>query len=385
MFSKRSQSLPRATAYSPEQPNLSYQHTQAQSLLFNRLPAELRNQIYTQVFATEDSLNVPAQPSSPSPHPLSLLLTCRRINHEATTLAFSTYTFPIGFNIRSTYLSLQNAVSHLSTIQVKAIRSLSVLSGTDAGAFLSNALLVFPHLQRFVIETDRRKGNERIWIPGLQWHQPQHSTSSATNMPEDANLCLQAVDKYAPYWLVQIIQDIVGGRAYAWQNGSKWTAQWPQLENELCYSKIQCDQAGLREEIFMDADAVDTVPGVRMCMCGCKNVSWTAATLRQERGRAVSIEVMYCSKGEEERETQIPEVVLIPGTAPSAQAIVRSCDIRYEPDEEYWDAFRRKNRNIDALCWDLWRRAVRLFTSVVPVGPDDKVSHESVPPTDSDT
>jgi hypothetical protein len=357
MFAYRSKSLTWQTAFAPKQPNPNHQHPQTQSVLFNRLPAELRNRIYAYVFAHEDSSIALPRSSRLSPHPLSLLLTCRQTYQEAGILAFSTYTFPVRYSMQPTYLDLKAATSHLSTLQVEAIRSLSALSGSDAGSLLSNALLVFPRLNRFVVKTASKSQKDCERQYRLHWPGPQHHATCGGDLLQEPDICHQAIEKYAPHWLQQgVIQTVTEGRAYAWQDGSRWTAQWPQLESEQCYSKIQCDRNGLREELYMDADAVGEVPGVQLCACGCRDVSWTAVVLVQEGGRRVNVEVLYCEVETSEPVSKgMPSVVLVPGAAPSSKASVSDSGIGYEADERYWEALRRKNGNLGALCRGLWK------------------------------
>lgn len=357
MFAYRSKSLTWQTAFAPKQLNLNHRHPQAQSALFNQLPAKLRNKIYSYVFAHEDSSVPPPRSPRSLPHPLSLLLTCRQTYHEASILAFSTYTFPVKYGVLPTYLDLKAMTSHLSTLQVEAIGSLSALSSSHTGSLLSNALLIFPHLNRFVIKIEAKSEKDCKTQYTIHWPGSQHHATPSGNQLQEPDLCRQAIEKYAPYWLQHgVIQTVTEGRAYAWQDGSRWTAQWPQLESEQCYSKIQCDKNGLREELYMDADAVGEVPGVQLCACGCKNVSWTAVVLVQEGGRRVNVEILCCEVEISEPVSKgMPSVVLVPGAAPLSEASVSKSCIGYEADEKYWEALRRKNGNLGALYRGLWK------------------------------
>ena len=353
MLFRRSQTLTYASAFTPGLPIPPYKHAQTQSPLIHLLPAEIRNKIYTYVFILENLTFEQTQSTGPSQHPLSLLLTCRRVYHEAATLAFGVYTFPMHSDPQWTYLRFRAAVSSLPTHQAEAIRSLSVLSGgsSSTGLALVNALLVFPRLYRFTIRVER-ENKRQAWH---SIHQPMHPA----DIPLE-DVYTQAANKYAPFWFSQVVQTVTSGRAYAWQDGSKWTAQWPQMESVLLYSVVDYGKCGtVQEELRMDTDAVDVVDGVQACGCGCGNASWAAVVLKQERGRKVEVDFMYC--GEErpkKEEVNATRVLLVPGAAPSAKAIVRDAGLGYEANEEYWEAIRRRNGNLGALCRGLWRRAV---------------------------
>lgn len=368
MLFKRSQILTYSwpsTSHSPIQPT---QNPQTLSIFLNRLPAELRNEIYTLVFTTSAYQTLKLSASNRPPHPLSLIQTCRQIHNEASFLAFTTHTFPLRPSLQPTYLGLQTAITHLSPPQVNAIRSLSVLSSLDVNSLLSNALLLFPSLDHFVItttttttaETRPSQGCSHVLPPRLRSSRPGHCF---TSWSEATELSLRAIDTYAPPWFVNVIESVEAGRGFRWQTGSKWTAHWPQLDSEMCYSRIQCDGAGLSEEIYMDTDAVGVVPGVSKCRCSCGEVSWTRAVLVQEGGRRVAIEVAYSGKLEPEmpkkkKKKYVPAVTLVPGTEPAREVFVVRAGIGYDADEEYWDAMRRRNGNLGALCRGLWKSAV---------------------------
>ena len=341
MLSYHPKSLTWQTALAPKQPHPSIPHSQLQDILFNRLPAEIRYEIYTHVFTVENTSIAPPKSARTRPHPLSLLLTCRQIHHEASLLAFSTYTFPIRHSMQPTYLGLKASTSLLSPPHLSAIKSLSVLSGRSAGTLLSNALLIFPSLSSFTIKTSTQ-------ILRASHHVRDHPAPPPPSNPlEDPDLSLQAISTYAPHGLQSVVEIVTQGRAYAWQCGSRWTAHWPQLLSEACYSRIQCDADGLREELYMDSDAVGAVPGVDACSCGCEGVAWTGVELVQEGGRRVEVRLVYC------------EVRLGSGAAPSGDAVVDDAGIGFEPpDEEYWEALRRRNGNLAALCRGLWKTCV---------------------------
>ncbi|KAJ8107161.1 hypothetical protein OPT61_g9055 [Boeremia exigua] len=331
---------------------------QTQSDFLNRLPGEVRNEVYALVFEVTDwstSEAFPLRPQTRPPHPLSLLLTCRRVHHEASILAFRTYTFPIWPGTQPTYLGLKSATSHLSQIQVEAVRSLSALSNYDAGSLISNALLLFPRLERFVIKS------EKSGLQGCAHRRPAYpwTSHSSADWSEDTRLSLQAVEKYAPPWLLCVVESVTDGTAYRWQIGCKWTVKWPQLDSELCYSRIECDMDGLREELFMDADAVGTVSGVQKCVFGCRDVSWTSVVLVQEGGRRIDIGVVYCDgeRSAQPKKQYVPKIALVPGTTPAGEVVVAGTGIKYEVDDEYWETMRRRNGDWGALCRGFWKSA----------------------------
>lgn len=339
----------------------SSQHTQLQSPLLNRLPAEIRNEIYNHVFTVPSSV-FPADQIAPSP--LSLLLTCKRIHAEANMLAFETYTFPLGPWISATYIGLRSAVSHLSAPHISAIRSLSVSSDSDAGTFLNNALLVFPSLRHFIVKS------RTIGKLGAQKGQCRNVHRSA-GLVYPAGVCdvavtedpaNRAVARYAPLALTALLATVSEGVAYRWQTGDKWRTEWPQLSSAHMYAMVQCDKDGLREELVMDEDAVGVVGGVDLCDDGCGDVSWMGAVLVQEGGRRVDVQIVYCRKADERKRGNAPSkcrnISLVPGTTPAFGAVAEGAGFRYEVDEEYWEGMRQRNGDMRALCRGLWRRAM---------------------------
>ncbi|KAF1930521.1 uncharacterized protein M421DRAFT_3572 [Didymella exigua CBS 183.55] len=340
---------------------MSHQDTQAQSPLLNRLPAEIRNKIYIHIFTIPSSV-FPADQRAP--HPLSLLLTCKRVHAEAHILAFRTYTFPLRSWISATYIHLSASVSHLPASYMSAIHSLSVPSSRNTGAFLANALLVFPHLRQFIVNS------ETTGSRGAQ--SGKCSVSRASNrLAFPAGVCdtavtedpaHRAVARYAPHALTALLATVTEGSAYRWQKGRTWRAEWPQLNSEYLYSAIQCDGHEVREELIMDGDAVGLAGGVDVCVCGCEVVSWTAAVLVQEGGRRVHVHVAYCREADEgkcdDASSTSHEIRLVPGIAPASGVVAERAGFRCEPGEEYWEAMRRRNGHLGALCRGLWRKAM---------------------------
>lgn len=99
----------------------------------------------------------------------------------------------------------------------------------------------------------------------------------------------------------------------------------------------------------MGTDALGTTPGVQICTCGCGHASWTVVVLIQERGRSVHVSVVCRDEGQPPEE-YVPQVLLVPGTDPCGVAIVNEYGIGFSPQEEYWEAKRRKDRNLGAVC-----------------------------------
>ncbi|KAH6639306.1 hypothetical protein C7974DRAFT_306385 [Boeremia exigua] len=316
MFFKR---FPSLTV--PKPPASTDQDPQTQSILLNRLPAEIRNEIYALVFATEEWPLIQLAPSDPPlhlPHPLSLLLTCR-----------------------------------------PSIRKPSCI---DVGSLLSNAFLLFPHLSRFTIKSKLRG------VPGCGHQNPPrqrgvYTSHAYTNWSEDTQLVLRAIDRYAPPWFVRDIERITDGKVFRWQTGSRWTAKWSQVESGQCYSRKESGEEGPRQELFMDSVAIGVVAGVQKCRFGCNEASWTHVVLLQEGGRHVDVDVVYGEGAEPsppERKNRRPKFELVPGTMPvsPSEVMVERSAIGYEPvDDEYWEAIRRRNGNLGAVCRGIWKNA----------------------------
>jgi hypothetical protein len=129
---------------------------QTQSPFFTRFAAEIRKEIYNYAFQTggRELLSVEASP-------LSFLLTCRKVYHEASLLAFGQHTFPISPNFNLEQIdSMRNLKSHLSLQQVESITTLSYDLRSNYGCkhlpygmahVLANAILAFPDLKRFEV------------------------------------------------------------------------------------------------------------------------------------------------------------------------------------------------------------------------------------------
>jgi hypothetical protein len=272
----------------PHRNNSSNHNLQPQSPFLTKLPPELRNTIYHYTFKspTEDPSS-----TSTSAHALSLLLTCHKINHEATLLAFSTYTFPISHNTPSTYLSLRNKISHLSLPQISAITSISYTSGHAVG-HLTNALLLLPNLSLFEIRIQRDLG-----------------TNQGTS------------------WFHGLLRAVVQGQCYRWQTGEKWEVAWSAQTQSGNYSSVE-EQEGMGR-----AD-------MSLCVCGFGYVSWLAADLLQESGRRVHVNTVFYGEAEEEEKKL--KVILTPGVE-SLCVVDGARGFGFDVDEEYWQDMRRRN------------------------------------------
>lgn len=177
------------------------------------------------------------------PHPLSLLLTCRKINSEANTLAFHSHTFLLSpeFYRQVTFLELSAATRLLSSIQKSAISSLAFEMGKaywrdarQASDFMTNAIVIFPSLSHLEIRVPQ--GQVQLSPPESHGHRPE-----GRNTSEDASLVRQAggterwktdaIDNFVPKWFQIALLDVIDGRAYAWQkvDGGKWSVRFPQF------------------------------------------------------------------------------------------------------------------------------------------------------------
>lgn len=364
-FQTRTYASPQTPTPTPPLPN-----PQTQSLLLTRLPPELKNKIYTLVF-TAPSL-------APHPnHPLALLLTCRQIHSTASLLAFTTHTFALGPSLPPTYLALHRAIAHLPGPHAAAIRALSASSSTDTCALLSNALLLLPSLSNFTITTapphSLRCGP--CVRPADRALPPPHVVGGGAQ----TQLERAAVSRYAAPWLVDVVAAFTSGRAVKWQTGQRWGAQWPQLDSEACYSVISRDGGGaVLEELVMEgqADGDAAMAGVETCEGGCGGVVWVRAVLVQEGGRQVVVEAVGRRGGTQVRERPrkyVPGVMLVEGARP-AEGVdrVREEGIGFDADEAYWEATRRRNGNLGAVCRGLWKSADKWLNAAV-VSVDDGV------------
>lgn len=335
---------------------------QHQSPFFTRLPAEIRNKIYTSVFTRNTSV-FPNHRQHKPPHQLSLLATCKRVHAEAHILAFKTYTFPLP-STNTTYAHLRSRASHVSAQHISCITSLSALGTSNPAASMTNALLLFPSLRTFIVQessmhpASATPGRCRRNHASSSLAYPTRVLDAGTTRPPEN----RAVAQYAPRALTSLVHAVSSGEAHKWQKGETWGVQWPQLESSYMYMQVRFDFNEVDEDLVMDTEALSAVDGVDVCPCGCGDVSWTGAVLVQEGGRRVRVRVVCCTREDrcvdDESLNAYHQIRLVPGTAPASDVIAERAGFRYEPDEGYWEDMRRKNGDLGALCRGLWRRAM---------------------------
>lgn len=334
---------------------------QDHSLFFTRLPAEIRNKIYTSVFTRISSV-FPNHRQHKLPHQLSLLATCKRVHAEAHILAFKTYTFPLP-SANTTYAHLRSRASHVSAQHISCITSLSALGTNNPATSLTNALLLFPSLQSFIVQesgmhlASATPGCCRRDHASAGLAYPTGVLDGATRRPEN-----RAVARYAPHALTSLVHAVSSGEAHKWQNGETWGVEWPQLESSYMYTRLRFDFNEVDEDLVMDTEALSAVDGVDLCACGCGDVSWTGAVLVQEGGRRVRVRMVCCTRedryADDESLNAYHKIRLVPGTAPASGVVAERAGFRYEPEEGYWEDMRRRNGDLGALCRGLWRRAM---------------------------
>lgn len=344
-------------------------NNQQRSPFFKTLPPEIRNKIYKYTFTgeTRELLSVEA-------HPLSMLLTCHKVYHEATNLAFSRHTFPIADSVDgAVFLSLRNATAHLASQQVDAITTLSYdqrrkyiqrdVRGT--ARILTNAILLFPNLEQFEIRNLRSHDAASVHgFPIRSWYHDKR---------------FSAITKYAPYWFIALLSYTIDGHAYSWQSVERWITEWPQLEennNHLQFLEGTDAHGDTLYTSHMSSDAVGSIRGVQMCPCPCGRVEWSSVDLVQEGGRKIAINFVY--HGPEDR--PIPKldedmqlktrlgpkaIILKEGAAPmaltedvhkhSSTAFSSTTSVCYDVNEEYWNDLRASNGDLAAIFRKGWR------------------------------
>jgi hypothetical protein len=339
----------------PRIPRISAHRNQDQSQFFSKLPAEIRNEIYNYVFAAgaREMLSLEA-------HALSLLIACQQAYDEASVLAFGRYVFPLSNPAFQILISMRNAISHLSSPHVHAITAVSHDLRTNNRGFqtaniMSNAIRLFPNLKQ-------------IQLRLLRSRLPAHRTDSSSY-----TIHLEARDyavrKFVPRWFYKPITGFVVGYHSTRQAGERWEVEWPQMNDDE-YFRISEDidfNGTRRLSPLMSAEAVGNVYGVQMCPCTCGSVEWVSANLVQETGRRITVDTIY--HGPEYRplpdldaETALRikmglKAVILKEYAPPLDLIEQPCydgmvsvqGYAYEPDEEYWEAKRRRNGHWMAL------------------------------------
>jgi hypothetical protein len=358
--------VPRGLSVSPLLPRqlfVSAYCEQQQSPFFSKLPAEIRNEIYSYAFASgvREMLSLEA-------HPLSLLLTCQRMYNEASILAFRHHIFPLSHPAFQILLFMRNAITHLSSHHVHAITAISHDLRADYRDFqtaniMANAIILFPSLNH-------------IQMRMLRSRLPAHDMDPiAYTFDRDAQE--YATRKFVPRWFSKpIIGFAAGYHSYAWQTGERWEVQWPQMNDDE-YFRISedFDPTGVRHlSPLMDPGAIGNVSGVKMCPCNCGNVEWVFANLVQETGRRVTVDLIYY--GPEYRPLPLldadtalrirmgPKAVFLQENAPLLKLQEQTCHAgevsvqgyAYDPDDDYWEDKRRRNGDWVALCREVWQR-----------------------------
>ena len=341
-------------------------YPQPQSLFLTRLPAELRKKIYTYVFTPTHSTTA---------HPLSLISTCRKIHTEASLLASTTHTFPLNAAHKSpsdtSHPTLDQITARLSSLpQRTSIRHIAIHHGEATAALLSAALSILPSLSTIAL---RIPADKNPLCPRAE-PSPQDINiypSPAQADDEEGYLHKKAVAQYAPRVFLRVLHEATQPRGMhtallppAAHQQLRWGIEWPQLESEGCYVRIvsggEGDGEGVREELFMDADAISEVNGVQTCFCGegDAHVIWTSAILhRQSEKRSVAVTFLPWT------EEKKPETVVLrhddPGKRPSVPSLcgAGAGGLGYAGSELYWEGLRRRNGDLGAVWRGWWRGA----------------------------
>jgi hypothetical protein len=386
-------------------------YEQPQSVFLGQIPAEIRNEIYRYVFDTKEELEQEFEgdgvddeyllsrlelktcnaargddaaafenPShgemdckliltTPVAHPLSLLLTCRMVNREATILAFSLYTFVAPRSLGS-YHQLRTRTSPLSSAQLSAITSVAQdfnLAGTcyfpSETDFIANSLLLFPSVTTIEVRAKRH-------IPG-----PTNSIHS--NLSNWLGNDMQKPNR-VPLWLWYAVMRVVRGTSVRWQAGQTWSVQWPQQDEHTGMgSYIDAIFEGSGADAA--AAAMKNVEGIEACICGDGEPSWLAADLVQETGRKVRLNAVYYGnlRMDQLRELRRHRVKLVPGVnrlpitslsstqSMCTESISTARGFGWDVDEKYWEKIRKRKLGFLG-SWMYWMAK----TSNEKVGPD---------------
>lgn len=283
-------------------------------------------------------------------HPLSLLLTCRLINLEATLLAFSTYTFATSHQLYTTFFTLQIVVSHLSYYQFNAITNLAFDIYRDYAAetgkvsdFLSNTLLLFPGVKRLEVRCKRGIDHPNTVHTGM-FDAVTYDIGGKNAMQEE--WMGRAAKRYVPRWFQTTLHHVVCGRAYSWQKGQKWCIYYPALEYpQLTFQTDFSSPNAPETTAVISPDYAGLLPGIELCTCGCGSASWVLAQLVQETGRKVEVEVLFYedSEAERERERKGLTVRLRPNVEHLPVVNVNGGrGLVWDAHEEYWSGLRMR-------------------------------------------
>ncbi|KAF2476384.1 uncharacterized protein BDR25DRAFT_339411 [Lindgomyces ingoldianus] len=342
-----------------------------------RLPPEVRNEIYELVFGTnmgiydsplktvatpvttgqargfilaktpkeggkEASKEVSEAPKIQTPgppaHPLSLLLTCQKINQEATLLAFNNFTFTT--RSYTSFWMLKDRSQHLSPEQFSAISHLAYAIESDgvyysymSSDFLANSLALFAGLKRLELRIKKRHPREG-----------QHNINLGHFPMSGDTARMSIIRRCVPDWWLMSLTQVTNGRSLAWQAGETWTVEWPQydlLEKEM---DVEHEWGGCAVNVALP-NIAKNLPGASLCSCGCDEVRWWQANLVQKSGRKVEVDVVYYGDTEEvEREEREGTYIRLKEGAERLD--VKEVDggngILWEADKKYWEDLRRR-------------------------------------------
>ena len=350
---------------------------QAQSLFLARLPAEIRNEIYGKVFegggvwvgygeeeegSGTGRCSEPDAEPAPESDPLSLLLACRQINLEATTLAFSLHTFIVRREVRA-FHALRLQTSLLSPVHISAITSLAYdttragYSPSRGGPLIASALLLFPKLASIELRLTRGSGD-------------CVSNGATRRGPDDM------LPQRVMHWFRCSLMTVCEGRDIgSWGAGKEWALEWPQMDApDSTMSRIETvyrDFGAARAEATMrDLNAKDY--GIEPCVCGCGAPGWMRVVLVQETGRRVQVGVVYYTAWMVKRDLRMQRRRELAGhqlkLTPGAERLkVRTLDGKEAAAVEElrgfgWDGRtgeEGKEKKGKGVGWRRWRDSVR--------------------------
>lgn len=358
---------PSPTALPPRQPCKYPCSDQSDSIFFANIPAEIRNLIYEYVF-TFPSSEWKTYPDL-TPDPLCLLLTCQKVNQEATNLAY--HHFP--FSIRAKTVTLDNLrikTSHLSTQQHSLITCISHTPGCltptlGEELLLSNAIVHFPGLKRFEVNlpNDPDPFHWRGFTPQLDLTKVNY-----TQLP---------VEDYLPSWYKFTVLAAVNELASI--HHRTWHIHCPQLDHLNCTSsKGKEKSTNFSPAPQSHHDTVDISQGLSACPCGCDIIIWSSINLHEATGRSVTVNLTFHGKPKPNIDLDAldPElrirrryggnaIILRPG-APALPVIEGSgrgegtTSYAYEADEEFWEERKRRNGDVGAMVRYWWKNGVGL-------------------------
>ncbi|CAO2657736.1 Nn.00g038620.m01.CDS01 [Neocucurbitaria sp. VM-36] len=304
-----------------------------------RLPAEIRNEIYEYVFAEEVDSEVGMEkekqnqetneqekgsdiicftPLLPS-HPLSLLLSCRKINMEASIIAYRLNAFSVKEHL--TFHELRQRSSILPQPLFRAISRMSFALGKQKRSspfwhdamkkFLIHTIRLSPNIKELVI---------RIWTP-VECKDPWLIGVPLNYRP------IVPWKGHVPEWFISALDAVIQDRSNFWHRGEKWAVLWPNLSPR----------------------AVDDIQHGDVESQPFAHGACTAILEQHGSGRKVEVKLRF-----EKDDTNFPEpkpkglgVRLVPGLAEKLKLETVSVEggmdgLMYEPGEEYWEALRAR-------------------------------------------